>query len=87
MYEVIDQIIKKRQAKWKLKAITWFDFEDIEQIIKLHIYNKWHLWDQSRAIEPWVNRIVTNQIRSIIRNHYSSFAKPCLSCPFNQNKA
>jgi hypothetical protein len=87
MYEVIDQIIKKRQMKWKLKAIAWFDFQDIEQMIKLHIYNKWHLWDQSRAIEPWINRIVTNQLRNIIRNNYSSFAKPCLSCSFNQNKA
>ena len=42
MYEVIDQIIKKRQMKSKLKAIAWFDFQDIEQMIKLHIYNKWH---------------------------------------------
>jgi hypothetical protein len=86
MYEVIDAVVKKRKNKWKLKAITWFDFEDIEQIIKLHIYKKWHLWDQSRAIEPWVNRIVTNQIRNIIRNNYTSFARPCLSCPFNQNR-
>jgi len=86
MYEIIDQVIKKRKNKWKLKAITWFDFEDIEQIIKLHIYKKWHLWDQKRAIEPWINRIVTNQIRNIIRNNYTSFARPCISCPFNQNK-
>lgn len=86
MYEIIDQVIKKRKNKWKLKAITWFDFEDIEQIIKIHIHKKWHLWDQSRPIEPWVNRIVTNQIRNIIRNNYTSFARPCLSCSFNQNK-
>ena len=29
MYDIIDQVIKKRKNKWKLKAITWFDFEDI----------------------------------------------------------
>tara|TARA_Y100000401_G_scaffold117238_1_gene125261 strand:- start:2320 stop:3033 length:714 start_codon:yes stop_codon:yes gene_type:complete len=86
MYEKIDEVIKKRKSKWRLRAITWFDFEDIEQIIKLHIYKKWHLWDQSRPIEPWVNRIATNQIRNIIRNNYTSFAKPCLSCPFNTSK-
>lgn len=86
LYDVIDQVIKKRKNKWKLNAITWFDFEDIEQIIKLHIYKKWHLWDQTRAIEPWVNRIATNQIRNIIRNNYTAYAKPCLSCSFNQNK-
>jgi len=86
MYEKIDAVIKKRKSKWRLKAITWFDFEDIEQIIKLHIYKKWHLWDQSRPIEPWINTIATNQIRNIIRNNYTSFAKPCLSCPFNTSK-
>ncbi|MDB4663462.1 hypothetical protein OAE74_00585 [Verrucomicrobia bacterium] len=86
MYEVINNVIKKRKSKWRLKAIAWFDFEDIEQIIKLHIYKKWHLWDQSRPIEPWVNRIATNQIKNIIRNNYTSFAKPCLSCPFNTSK-
>jgi len=86
MYETIDAVIKKRKSKWRLKAITWFDFEDIEQIIKLHIYKKWHLWDQSRPIEPWVNTITTNQIRNIIRNNYTAFAKPCISCPFNTGK-
>jgi len=34
------KVIKKRKAKWKLKAIVWFDFEDIEQIIKIHIHIK-----------------------------------------------
>jgi len=86
MYVVVDEVIKKRKNKWKLKAINWFDFEDIEQIIKLHVYKKWELWDQSRPIEPWINRIVTNQIRNIIRNNYTAFARPCLSCSFNQNK-
>jgi hypothetical protein len=86
MYDIIDKVIKKRRSKWRLKAITWFDFEDIEQIIKLHIFNKWKLWDQSRPIEPWVNRVATNQIRNIIRNNYTSFAKPCISCQFNTSK-
>ena len=86
MYEIIDQVVKKRKAKWKLKAIVWFDFEDIEQIIKIHIHKKWHLWDQKRPIEPWVNRIVSNQIKNIIRNSYSCFVKPCVNCSFNTNK-
>lgn len=86
MYETIDCVIKKRKNKWKLKAIAWFDFEDIEQLIKLHVYKKWSLWDQKRPIEPWINKITTNQIRNIIRNNYTSFARPCLSCPFNTNK-
>lgn len=86
VYGIIDEVIKKRKSKWRLKAIAWFDFEDIEQMIKLHIYKKWHLWDQSRPIEPWINRVATNQIRNIIRNNYTSFAKPCISCQYNTSK-
>ena len=41
MYEIINQVVKKRKAKWKLKAIVWFDFEDIEQIIKIHIHKSY----------------------------------------------
>ena len=53
------------------------------QIIRLHIYNKWHLWDQSRPFNPWASMIISNQIKNLIRNNYTSFAKPCLRCPHN----
>ena len=72
MYEIINQVIKKRRNKWKLKAITWIDFEDIEQVIKLHIYKKWHLYDFSKPLAPWINRIISNQIKNLIRNNYSN---------------
>ncbi len=83
---VIDQELKKRQHKWHLNALAWFDFEDVEQIIRLHIHKKWHQWDQIRPLEPWVNKIITNQLKNILRNHYTNFARPCLNCPFNQEK-
>ena len=77
MYPVIDLVLKKRRGKWRLNAISWLDFEDIAQIIKVHIFKKWHLWDQVRDIEPWLNKIISNQMRNIIRNNYTSFIKPC----------
>lgn len=85
MYAVIDELIKKRKQKWTLKAVAWLDFEDIQQIIRIHIHGKWHLWDQKRPIGPWANRIITNQLRNIIRNNYGSFAKPCVSCSFSRD--
>ena len=84
---VIDQELKKRQHKWHLNALAWFDFEDVEQIIRLHIHKKWHQWDQVRPLEPWVNKIITNQLKNILRNNYTNFARPCLNCPFNQEKS
>jgi hypothetical protein len=82
----IDKELSKRRAKWFLHSVTWFDFEDVCQIIRAHIHQKWDQWDQSRALEPWVNRIISNQIKNILRNHYSNFVRPCLNCPFNQTE-
>ena len=79
----IDNELKKRRPKWFLHSITWFDFDDVCQIIRAHIYAKWGQWDQCRPLEPWVNRIISNQMKNILRNHYSNFVRPCLSCPFN----
>lgn len=81
--DVIETAIRKQRSRWRLDCITWFDFEDVEQVIKLHIYNKWHMWDQTRPLEPWVNIIVTNQIRNLVRNHYGNYIKPCATCEFN----
>lgn len=81
--DVIQKNIEKRKGKWFLKAISWIGWEDVSQIIFFHIYKKWHLWDQKRALEPWLNRIITNQIKNVLRNHYTNFIRPCVQCPFN----
>lgn len=81
--DVIEEAIRKQRSRWRLDCITWFDFEDVEQVIKLHIYNKWHMWDQERPLEPWINIIVTNQIRNLVRNHYGNYIKPCANCVHN----
>lgn len=86
MFPIVDALIKSRRNKWRLRAIAWMDYSDVEQVIRLHIFKKWHLWDQARPIQPWINRIVSNQIKNIIRNLYSSVARPCLTCVFNQSK-
>lgn len=81
--DVIETAIHKQRSRWRLDCISWFDFQDVEQVIKLHIYNKWHMWDQKRPLEPWINIIVTNQIRNLVRNHYGNYIKPCATCEFN----
>ena len=78
--ETIDEEIKKRKSKWKLTSITWMDFDDISQILRIHIYKKWHLYDFTKPLAPWLNRIITNQIKNLIRNNYGNYARPCLKC-------
>jgi hypothetical protein len=82
--DVINQELLKRKSKWRLNAIAWMDFDDVCQKIRLHIFNKWHQWDQDRPLVPWINRIITNQMTNLVRNNYSSFSRPCSQCQYNQ---
>lgn len=77
---VIDQEIAKRRHKWSLTSLTWMDYDDVSQIIRIHIYRKWHLYNPECPLQPWLNAIITNQIRNLIRNVYSNYSRPCLKC-------
>jgi len=80
LIDVINSEIIKRKNKWNLTAINWMDFNDVAQILRIHIYKKWHLYDYKKPLAPWVNRIISNQIKNLIRNNYSNFTRPCLKC-------
>ena len=38
------------------------------------------MYDPSQPLTPWVNRIISNQIKNLIRNNYGNFTRPCLKC-------
>jgi len=77
---LINAEISKRKNKWTLSALNWLDFEDVSQIIRFHIYKKWELYDVKKPMLPWINRIISNQIKNLIRNNYGNYARPCLRC-------
>jgi hypothetical protein len=79
-YEVIHREILKRKSKWTLTAIASIEFADIVQIILLHIWKKWPLYDQTKPLLPWLSVIIMNQIRNLVRNNYTNFSRPCLRC-------
>jgi DNA-directed RNA polymerase specialized sigma24 family protein len=85
MSSIVDGELSKRKGSWFLSSVAWLDFDDVCQIIRAHIYRKWDQWDQSRPLKPWLNKIIANQFKNILRNHYSNFARPCLNCPFNSD--
>lgn len=80
--DIIDQELYKRKNNWFLTSVAWIDFDDVCQIIRAHIHKKWKQWDQERPIKPWLNKIISNQFKNILRNNYSNYARPCLNCPF-----
>ena len=83
--DIIDNELIKRRGKWFLYSIAWLDYDDVCQIIRAHIHKKWEQWDQSRPLEPWLNRIISNQLKNILRNNYGNYVRPCVNCPFNQS--
>jgi len=84
---IIDEELTKRKNSWFLNSVNWIDYEDVCQIIRLHLFNKWHQWEQIRPLKPWLNKIISNQFKNILRNYYTNFAKPCMNCPFNRGNA
>src|SRR3990167_1843535 len=77
---IINQEIAKRRGKWNLHIVASMDFEDVSQILRIHIFKKWHLYDPTQPLAPWVNRVISNQIRNLIRNNYGNYCRPCLRC-------
>jgi len=84
--DIINSEIYKRKNKWNLTAINWMDFSDVSQILRIHIHKKWHLYNYKKPLAPWVNRIISNQIKNLIRNNYSNFTRPCLKCAAAENE-
>lgn len=78
--DLINQEIIKRRNKWNLSSIAWMDFDDVSQIIRIHVFQKWSQYNPAKPLQPWVSMIVTNQIRNLIRNIYTNYARPCLRC-------
>ncbi len=82
--DIINGEILKRKFKWRLTAISgWFDFEDVSQILRIHLNKKWHLYDSARPLKNWINTIISNQIKNLLRNLHSNYASPCNHCPCN----
>ena len=82
----IEKEIAKRRGKWTLTILRWMDFEDVAQILRAHIFKKWHLWDQERKLAPWIQRIMSRQIYNLLRNNYTNYARPCIQCKFSMGE-
>ncbi len=82
----IEVEVNKRRGKWTLSSLPWLDYDDVAQIIKIHIWRKWHLYDHTRPLAPWVNRVISSQMKNLLRNVYGSHCRPCISlrCAANE---
>jgi DNA-directed RNA polymerase specialized sigma24 family protein len=78
--EEINVEIAKKRGKWNLTSLAWIDYEDVSQIIRFHIFKKWHLYNPEKKLKPWIRTIISNQLKNLIRNNYTNFTRPCARC-------
>jgi hypothetical protein len=70
-HKVIEKEIEKRREPWELKKakkniVSYEDFDDVAQIMQLHIFNKWHRWDQTQSLSRWLNLIISTQYYALL---------------------
>lgn len=73
----LDDLLKTFRSKWTLKAVP---YADVCQNIRKHVFEKWHLYDPSKPVRPWLSRIIQHQLRNMLRNEYYVFLPPCRRC-------
>jgi len=78
--DFINKEIAKRKNQWTLNSVNHIDYDDISQEIRLHIYQKWDTYDKTRSLGAWLNILIKNQIKNIVRNTYGNYTRPCLKC-------
>jgi len=80
----IEKIVDSRKSKWYLSTIAW---EDVRQILLIRIFNKYHLYDGEKGeFIRWANRLITNAIRSLLRDNLYKYSRPCIQgrgCVYN----
>ena len=76
----IDLILSQKRYFWRLESIVHVNYDDICQIIRLHIFKKWEKWDQTREFKPWVTTLINNQLINLWKQYFGRFAPPCKMC-------
>ena len=76
----LDSILRGKRSFWNLEAICHVSYEDICQIIRLHIHTKFEQWNQDLPFSGWAAEIVSNQIANLKEQYYGKFAPPCRTC-------
>ena len=84
--DIIDREIAKRAPRWMLKFLSDMDYDDVAQLLRIHVANKWHMWDQERPLENWVNRVITRRMQNIVRDKWGNVAPPCRDCKFDEGE-
>ena len=73
----IQRLIARRRASWRLVSIM--EYEDVSSILLAHIWKKWAQYDPAKPLDKWVNKVVSHQLRNLMRNNCFKNSRPCIA--------
>lgn len=89
LYEDILRIVERRRSSWELTSVI--EWQDVSSMIMAHIWNEFDKYDPSRPLDRWVNKVTTNRLKNLSRQHLYKHARPCIAassygdaCAFNR---
>ncbi len=72
----VEEQIAKRRSSWKLQNPEW---EDVAQELLIRSWAKYDLYDPRKApLEHWLNRLFSNALFNLNRDHCLKFSRPCI---------
>lgn len=88
LYPEFIRLIEKRRGSWELTTIL--EWQDVSSILLTRLWEKLDLYDRSRPLENWVNKLISHALINLARLHWYKYARPCVSageyggtCVFN----
>lgn len=79
----IDELLAIRKKSWSShtasRMVSYMDYEDVCQIIRIHFYKKIEQYNPKQPFERWANKIITRQFSNISQKSYGKYAPPCIS--------
>lgn len=76
-YTEISSWVDKRRRSIDLATLPW---DDIRQLVLIRVSQQYASFDEAKGpFSHWVNRVITNALRNIYRDWYSTAARPCVT--------
>lgn len=80
----LQEIIAKRKHMWRATSVM--EWADVSNILLERIYRQFHHYDPSQPLDRWVNTVISNAIKNMVRNLIVKTNRPCVSAtPYGAN--
>lgn len=76
-YQAFCALVNKRKYKWRATSVM--EFEDVASILLTRIYQQLHHYDPTRPLDRWTNTLISHAMMSMLRDHVYKDARPCIS--------